>query len=338
MFWLAGLLGLMAVGSAVFFDDDTDVAADEDGLDDGADPATETPDGEGGPGLLDIPSPQAGMPPGPVAEPDPAAPGSDLILSGTEQAETLTGGGGDDQINGYDGDDLVFGRGGDDDLHGSDGNDTLAGGGGNDTIHGEDGDDVLHGGSDDDQLFGHLGDDRLDGGSGHDTIHGGQGDYDLAGGKGDDALHGNAGDDRLTGGDGADTLFGGDGNDTLSGLDDEADYLNGGAGDDWLVAGGGDIVTGGDGADTVVLGDWLADAGAVELIDYDPADDQLVVLWDQAGAPDPQIEIRTDADNPTLSHILLDGVEIAAVDCDAALTVADILLVDRAGFAIPTAA
>jgi Ca2+-binding RTX toxin-like protein len=330
MFWLAGLLGLMAVGSVIFLENEDGIDTDDEYGDDLLpDPDT----GNHGAGFVHI------APVPVIADIDPTDLADDLILPGTDLAETLTGGAGDDQIGGYDGDDLVLGAGGDDDLHGDGGDDTLAGGDGKDTLHGEDGDDDLDGDADDDRLFGHMGDDTLAGGDGDDTLHGGQGRDSLAGGDGDDAVHGNDGDDSLTGGDGADTLFGSFGDDTLSGMDDDdTDYLNGGDGNDWLLAGGGDIVTGGAGADNIVLGDWLAGADAVDLIDFDPTEDQLVVLWDLTGDPDPQIEIRTDADNPTLSHIVLDGVEIASVNTPDGLTAADILLVERTGFPIPVAA
>lgn len=104
------------------------------------------------------------------------------VLNGSESGETLRGGGGND---------VLIGNGGDDNLGGGDGNDTLTGG---------DGDDVLSGDSGDDTLFGGDGDDILSAASGDDTIFGGAGDDIIIGGSG-------AGDDVYDGNDGADTLI-----------------------------------------------------------------------------------------------------------------------------------
>ncbi|TDK46251.1 calcium-binding protein [Antarcticimicrobium luteum] len=298
-----------------------------------------------------------------AAESGPAG----LILSGGPEVDFLSGGDGNDlldgaagqdQINGYGGDDWIRGGAGDDRLFGADGDDLLDGGGGEDQLHGGYGDDDLEGAAGEDQLFGHAGADRLEGGSGADRMEGGLGDDVLRGGDGDDALHGSEGDDFVEGGAGADTLFGGWGDDTLSGLEpgeapgiddlggiggsigaanaaDSAaedtsgsDFLNGGSGADTIFAGAGDVVTAGEDADGIVLGDWIAGGDAAELLDYDPAEDQLTLVWDMESDPDPEVEVVTDPASPGLSHIMVNGAELARVQGGGPVTVEDIRLVD----------
>ncbi|WP_081382099.1 hypothetical protein [Rhodovulum visakhapatnamense] len=93
----------------------------------------------------------------------------------------LTGGAGDDRLNGLDGDDRLQGHGGHDILRGGAGHDRLDAGAGNDLI---------------DDAFG---DDRLWGGAGDDTFHDSQGNDQNWGGAGADrfALDGTTGYDRI---------------------------------------------------------------------------------------------------------------------------------------------
>ncbi|SEP08117.1 Hemolysin-type calcium-binding repeat-containing protein [Salinihabitans flavidus] len=316
MFYLAGLLGLMAMGAAAFVGTDSldTEEADENDLPE--------PEGE----LTTDFQTEAG-------NGEAADGGTDSILPGTDEGETLGGGSGNDQINGYDGDDLLEGWADWDQLFGGAGDDTLDGGEGDDTLHGGDGDDLLAGGAGDDNIFGHFHDDTLFGGAGGDSLHGGMGDDLLDGGEGADALHGGYGDDTLLGGTGEDTLFGGPGDDLIVGAGDgEADYLNGGAGDDLLMAGSGDIVTSGEGADTITLHDRMSEAATV--IDYDPDEDNLVLLMNEADVA-PDLSLVPDADDPGTSHLLLDGVEIAAIRGGGDLSLADITLLPQDS---PTAA
>lgn len=261
MLWLIGLLGLMAVGG-IAFGDEPSAMGDEVSDDWVEDNQTLAP-------LLS----EAGSDE-PIGK----------IVAGTEADQYLSGGDGDDQINGY---------------------------GGNDNDH-------------------------LNGDAGDDTLHGGMGNDTLSGGDDDDAVHGRLGDDTLIGGDGQDSLFGGRGNDVILGVtpadsapDRDVDYLNGGGGDDLIVAGGADIVTAGDGADTIVFGDWITDDAPASLIDYDAAEDQLIMVWDLQTSPNPDIEMLADDSVAGLCHILVDGIEIASVSGNQTLKVSDIVLVDH---------
>ena len=130
----------------------------------------------------------------------------EMVLQGTNSADSLYG---------YAGDDTIAGLGGNDRLYGGDGEDTLSGDFGNDYLYGQDGNDQLDGGA---------GNDYLSGGNDDDTLRGGAGDDRLYGDNGNDVLNGRGGNDCLLGGKGLDILLGGAGQ----------DLLRGGAGDDYL--------------------------------------------------------------------------------------------------------
>ena len=174
------------------------------------------------------------------------------------------------------------------------GDNTLSGGGGDDEIYGGSGDDTLNGGAGDDTLYGGAGGDTLDGGAGDDALVGGPGGDSFTGGDGDDTVsYANARDEKVTVDLGA-TVAGGaidannpshsDGDyfpntdvenvigsprgDTITGNSlanmiwggAGADTIAGGDGDDTLDGGpGGDAFTGGDGDDTVTY--EASDAG-----------------------------------------------------------------------------
>lgn len=178
----------------------------------------------------------------------------DDILYGGRGNDTLEGGAGNDRLFGGIGSDEIYGGTGDDLLIGKAGNDNLVGHQGKDTIIGNFGDDFLEGGNDDDELFGGEGNDNLDGGNGDDLLYGGTGDDFLAGWSGDDTLIGLDGNDTLVGGNGYDLLRGGEGDDFLTG-GNQPDWLFGGAGNDTLLGGADqDTLSGGDGDDFLTGG------------------------------------------------------------------------------------
>ncbi len=166
-----------------------------------------------------------------------------------------------------------------DTLTGSDVANRIDAGAGDDWVSGGAGDDVLMGGAGSDALYyGDLtnavqvnlssgqvnagaqgGLDTVSGfeiailGSGADLFIGDEMGNTAYGNAGDDLLFGNGGNDWLYGGDGSDQLFGGAGDDLLDG-GTGADFLNGGLGNDtYIVDNAGDQITefGGDGIDTV---------------------------------------------------------------------------------------
>ncbi len=164
------------------------------------------------------------------------------------QGITVTGTGGDDDIDGTSGDDVLRGRAGDDTISGGGGDDRLVGNAGRDVLLGGRGDDVQKGRNGNDFLAGHNGNDRLLGGNGNDRLLGGNGNDRLLGGNGNDRLLGGNGNDRLRGGGKNDTLHGGMGHDNI----------NGGSGADRIIgASGDDELSGGAGADVFVFrGTW----------------------------------------------------------------------------------
>jgi Ca2+-binding RTX toxin-like protein len=146
-------------------------------------------------------------------------------LIGGYYADTLTGNGSDNAIEGGKGNDILSGAGGmdllqddygDDHLFGGAGDDNLSGGRGNDELDGGDDADFLFGGDGSDDIAGGAGGDYATGGSGNDEIHGGAGADTLTGDANDDLIYGEAGNDLLEGGTGNDTLDGGTESDTAS--------------------------------------------------------------------------------------------------------------------------
>lgn len=200
-------------------------------------------------------------------------------INGTNNNDTLSGGGQDDLINGLDGNDVLDGGNGNDTINGDAGNDQLFGGGGTDTLNGSTGNDSLYGGSSSDFLSGGADNDLLNGGSSGDTLSGGDGidtvDYAgsnagvsvnllnnaVSGGhaasdviSGFENIAGSSFNDTLTGDNSANALFGGALNDTLAG-NDGADSLFGGTGTDSLSGGTGNDSLSGDEENDTLNGD-----------------------------------------------------------------------------------
>jgi len=184
----------------------------------------------------------------------------DTTLWGGGGRDVITGGIGNDWLNGNDGEDALVGGGGNDLIHGGEGADVMIGGDGDDTLNGEAGDDTIDGGDGNDQLIGEEGRDRLLGRGGDDSLYGGDGSDQLIGHAGNDRLNGGSGNDFLLGDEGSDALWGGNGNDVLSG-DADNDRLFGQSGNDTLLGESGndklqggsarDVLQGGDGNDTL---------------------------------------------------------------------------------------
>jgi Ca2+-binding RTX toxin-like protein len=117
-------------------------------------------------------------------------PSTQIIHTGTEDADVLSGGDAGEYFHGLAGDDFLAGNGGQDVMDGGAGHDTLEGGEGDDILLGGNGDDVLRGGAGNDDLNGAAGDDLLDGGAGSDILRGGGGGdtYVLRAGSGEDFI------------------------------------------------------------------------------------------------------------------------------------------------------
>ena len=171
----------------------------------------------------------------------------EVLAEGGTGHDTMTGGPFSERFNalfafefGEDAD-TVHGNGGDDEIKGTEEADRLFGGVGQDRIEPGAGDDLARGGAggdffdeityykDHDRFFGEGGRDQMFGGGGPDLLDGGPGNEYMDGQGGKDRMLGRAGADGLFGSGGADFLFGHAGN----------DYLRGGAGRDHLFPGPG---------------------------------------------------------------------------------------------------
>ncbi len=172
----------------------------------------------------------------------------------TSDADTVSGGLGDDLIEAGLGADLLSGDDGNDSLLGEAGNDLLSGGIGSDSLVGGDGDDSLDGGAGADTLMGGIGNDSMFGGADNDVMSGDSGNDGMFGGDGADSISGGAGNDTINFGAGDDSVFGGDGNDLIDDIGGiqlaGANRVEGGAGNDTIYTGeGSDSVYGDAGVD-----------------------------------------------------------------------------------------
>ncbi len=195
--------------------------------------------------------------------------GNDRI-QGNLADNNLTGGAGDDYIRGADGNDILVGGSGFDDINGNKGGDTVYGGEGNDWVVGGQDADMLFGESGNDLVYGNLGNDIVNGGAGNDWVRGGQGDDTLEGGAGDDWLWGDRGNDVVAGGGGADRfhIFSGAGVDRItdfSSADGDRVFIDGGApftlsfanGEAVISLGAGDMMILNGISSAEMLGVWL---------------------------------------------------------------------------------
>jgi len=204
---------------------------------------------------------------------------------GTEGADVICTGGGNDKIFALGGDDMIIVQGGgtveadlgngDDTYYGGigmtqyhaivfggEGDDVIYGTPGADELYGDSGNDEVYGGEGADSIYGGYGSDHLEGNNGADQILGEAGADDINGGWGSDTLNGGADTDSLLGGFGNDDIYGGGSQDYLQG-DTGEDHLYGESGTDRLAGGEGyDIIAGGDGTDTLE-GGW-----GLNLCDY----------------------------------------------------------------------
>ena len=191
------------------------------------------------------------------------------IINGSDQAESIFAGDGNDLVNGLAGNDYIDGGEGNDEISGGLGDDIMVGGEGDDTYIIDSNKDQIteEDGQGQDTIVSNLNSYTLGdevenlilsnnaiSGVGNETnniIEGNGKANKLDGAAGDDTLLSGAGNDSVTGGEGNDTILTGDGNDTV----------DAGIGDDLIVGGdgaGNDTYNGGTGTDTVKYTSALA--------------------------------------------------------------------------------
>ena len=199
-----------------------------------------------------------------------------IVLGGSNNADILVAGAGDDTVWGDAGNDRIEGGDGNDQLRGGAGDDIITDVGGDDNIQGGDGNDVLHGGNGVNLIIGGFGSDFIITGEDASEAIGGQGNDFILGSKANEQDMGNEGDDWIEKGtsDGApgdnfDPL----GNDPVIGNDvfiggNENDKFNGEGGDDIMVGslGFGDRYIGGSGYD------WATFKGLAQGVSIDMSD------------------------------------------------------------------
>ena len=263
-----------------------------------------------------------------------------LDLLGTDDADSLTGGDGDDTIDGRFGSDRLYGGSGNDQIDGNygadfvfgeTGADTLSGGGGHDTVSGGEGDDLALGGEGNDQVLGWTGADTISGGDGNDRLFGDAGQISAASDEdGADLINGDAGNDSIYGGGGLDTLIGGDGDDLIADYDlsqeqgvDNGSFVDGGPGNDDIYVDGGSTVTGGTGNDLFHVHTDIGMEGVTEITDFVQGEDRLsfdIVLHESDAGP---LSIQDMADG-TGAEVRMGDMLVARIVGGHGLTLDDL--------------
>jgi Ca2+-binding RTX toxin-like protein len=180
--------------------------------------------------------------------------GNDRIF-GFRDNDQLRGGPGNDRVFGGRGNDLVSGDANDagdrtsfDFLSGGSGDDTLNGGDSRDRMHGMSGNDTANGENGHDKMSGGTGNDTQSGGPGNDLIFANLGQDTTSGGDGNDRLWALARGDVQPGPNGetdqtGDALDGGAGNDSFRVRDGEVDRVTCGEGNDVAFLDDVDVIT-----------------------------------------------------------------------------------------------
>ena len=271
-----------------------------------------------------------------VVRNNPATPGADtnylkytggehVILGGTDSADTLIAGIGDDTLFGDGGNDRLEGGFGNDIINGGSGDDIIVDSGGDDNIKAEDGNDVVHAGPGLDLVMGGAGQDFIflgtDMGS---EVFAGEGNDFIYGNKNAERILGNEGNDWIeTGtfdgapGDNFDEIFARDG------IDGHDVFLGDGGFDEFIGEGGDDVMVGSPGRGKMagMSGwDWATYKDNVAPVD---ADLTRGIVFDENPTP-PQ--------NGTLDAY--EGIEgLSGSKYNDILTGSDVLAEERVPFA-----
>uniref|UniRef100_UPI003B9C88E5 beta strand repeat-containing protein n=1 Tax=Novosphingobium sp. TaxID=1874826 RepID=UPI003B9C88E5 len=207
-----------------------------------------------------------------------------------DEALTVVGTEGNDELYGGAVGDTITGLGGSDYIYGGNGPDQIDGGAGYDYLYGGSGADAIQTGADGATVYGGTGGDTVTGSDSYDEIYGEDGNDQIDAGATGDYVQGGAGDDTITGGDGSDTLIG----DDYYGGTPGSDTIYGGAGDDSIYldsvyyggAGGDDVVDAGDGNDSIVLRGYYvssSNSSGTDTVDGGAGDDTFAQVGTGSG-------------------------------------------------------
>ena len=107
---------------------------------------------------------------------------------------------------------------------------------------------------------------------------------------------------------------------------DDPDDLNDSIEDDWAITEHVDPDARANGDRPIMLGDWIAEGHTAEVLDYEPAKDSLMLVWDDLATEgkEPLVTVESDPFDTEVMHILLNGKSVAEIYGDPALSVADI--------------
>lgn len=200
-----------------------------------------------------------------------------VVIGGTDEADHIVAGYGDDTVWGEGGDDRIEGGYGVDHLHGGDGDDIITDSGtdvgATDVIAGGGGNDVINGGNGLDLIFGN---------EGQDVITGGSEAKDIFGGEGDDFIRAPSGGGAIFGNEGSDWMEGNGMMNTLSGDNSELFFNSPVIGHDVMISGPNDTDFDGESGDDVMIQgigvnrnngmagfDWVSYQGNTYAVDAD---------------------------------------------------------------------
>ena len=224
-------------------------------------------------------------------------------------------------ISGLGGNDNIFGNGGDDIISAGDGNDLVRGGAGQDVVSGDGGTDYIYTRIDGDILDGGEGLDwlRLEGDTGAIQFDALNGTLNSDNGQETsitsiERLYATSGDDTVIGDDANNLFYGRNGNDRVEGGNGD-DIIIGGAGVDQLFGGAGDdlFLFNQDGYTLDIINDFAAGAGSDDAIQIST---DLAAGFDELLTSATQVGARTTVQFDSSSRIYLQNTDIDDLHAD----------------------
>lgn len=77
------------------------------------------------------------------------------------------------------------------------------------------------------------------------------------------------------------------------------------------------------------LTNWITERSGVEILDYSADDESLMLVWDDtdANAPEPDVDVAPDPDDPEVMQVSMNGENVAEVYGDAEMDASDLTLI-----------